>query len=162
MSDSTHVTLTIPSSLAEKAKEIFDGGPADKYPDISQYNFENVNYGELDFLDKLQSAGIPFDSDWEQGDEYGKGCESLRFSEDGEAIRKTIYVSEINPDLHQLMAIVIDPSITDTMKLTVLVTHISKHNDRINCLPWDNQAVYAKTFLTRKLIGDTDDNASVG
>ena len=88
MGDRTDVTLTIIKEHEELAQPILEtyGGGAEVSLDqeglISLF-FEEVNYGELPFLNLLEEQGIPYDSDWGDGGEYKAGYKAFRIDENG-------------------------------------------------------------------------------
>ena len=145
MGDRTYVTLTIPSALADLALPLLDA-----YDDSGEdsgnryFTFLAVNYGELDFLPQLMEAGIPFNSEWASGNEYGAGCKSCRFTPEGELIIKEIYDEGINPCHTSLMSLIDSPS--------ALRAYILAHDERITALPWDNQVEYGKLYRAKQLI----------
>ena len=112
--------------------------------DLCCYVFYEVNYGNLSFTDELIAAGIPFNSDWERGNGYGPGCNSLRFTDDGVAECKEIYDSERSLDIFDLLQ-----KLDNYQELKEFIELSAKH---IAVLPWDNQERNAKLYLTRKLI----------
>lgn len=151
MGDRTFVSLTVLAEHAEEARGYFtysayhhDDQCKEDGCAVCMFDFEEVNYGELPFLDRLEEAGIPFDSCWSSGDEYTSGQDSLRFTPNGVAIRKEISDAYINPPLQQLIALIDDP--------TALRTYILAHKERVHIVGWEHQAEYRKLYLTRRLI----------
>ena len=149
MGDRTSVTLTVLLCHEEAAKSLFTFGPEHRstHSHFAYHDFYDVNYGDLLFLDALENAGIPFDSDWDSGDEYGPGCESCRFTPDGSVIRKSISNDYINPPIATLMEKIND--------YTALKEFITKHHGEIFVPVWDNQEQYAKIYRTKQLIAPT-------
>ncbi len=151
MGDRTSVELTVLRTQAKKAEALFGGWSANETfendPLLIGYYFEEVNYGNLDFLDDLRDNGIAYDSEWGDGGEYSAGTQSLRFTETGELQFKSVYDAAINPDLCTLMELLDDP--------VMLVQHIKDHHAGLQVLPWDNQEEYGKRYLAMKL---TDPN----
>lgn len=148
MGDRSYVTLSVLKSQAELAKAFMDYEPNDEGnfdgDRCTYFSFEEVNYGELEFLDALQAAGIAYLSEWEGGSEYGPGCTSCRFTAEGEAIIKSFDDSEINPHLHNLMELINQPK--------QLRNYILAHKELRTILPWDNQEEYGKLYRTTMLI----------
>jgi hypothetical protein len=149
MGDRTNVTLTVLSVDAERTEDIFlDAGwsaaNSDASDPLSTFDFEDVNYGDLTFLDTLAEQGIPCDSAWDSGGEHGAGTQSLRFTPEGEAIEKTVYDSEHSVPLIDLLVVIDDPA-----ALRQMVLHRQLYT---TILPWDNQAEYAKLRRIRQLI----------
>lgn len=71
--------------------------------------YEEVNYGDLDFLEELASRGIAFTSEWASGGNYGPGSTTFRFNAEGEAQFISIMDGEQNPPIGQLMQLIDDP-----------------------------------------------------
>lgn len=149
MGDRTTVKLTVPTSHEQLVEEIIrdfsDSAEAVDHEDgCTGFTFDEVNYGQLDFLPELVRKGIAYDSEWSQGSDYGPGTESTRFTEEGEAITKTIYAVDHSLAVITLIDVIDRP--------TELVELIKKRHEDNQILPWDNQEEYGKRFLTRKLI----------
>lgn len=154
MGDRTSVTLTIPAVYKEAALVIFgDETPADSFINgVAKDNPHNlhcfawyeVNYGTLPFLDALMAAGIPFDSNWDHGGEYGPGCETCRFTEEGEAIRQTVSDDGKNPDLGCLLELINQPD--------ALRNFILRHHAEVTPMTWNDQIDYAKRYRLKQLI----------
>lgn len=151
MCDRTHVTLTVPKACSSDAERImeeegysFDEGPEELADDRELYQFWEVNYDTLPFLDALQAAGIAFDSEWGAGGDYSAGCESLRFTPEGEAQRIELFEGGENPSIHALMAVIDYPQ--------QLRAFILEHKEATTPLPWDHQAEYGKLYRARQLI----------
>lgn len=163
MGDRTSVTLTVPAVYKDAALAIAkanDDDPGDSFENGGGVNAQNphnlycfcfyeVNYGDLQFLDQLMEAGIPFDSDWDAGSEYGAGCETCRFTHDGEAIRKSFSNDYMNPDLGKLMALLDKPEETKAF--------ILDHYNNVTSMPWDDQVENAKVYRLRRLITPKDE-----
>lgn len=150
MGDRTYVTLYVKTSQAEAAAAVFGDiildtpGYVVEYGKLTAWGFDEVNYGELPFLNKLREAGIAYDNTWDRGNDYGAGTESCRFTPEGEAILRTIYDDDLNPDIHELMARIDDPE--------ALREFILQHKENTTTLPWDNQEEYGKTYQAMQLI----------
>jgi hypothetical protein len=147
MGDRTNVYLDVLVPQADEAREFFDFDPSCEYLNGEQFiefQFDEVNHGTLGFLDKLQEAGIAFDSSWAQGSEYGPGTTFCRFTADGQVINFDRYDSEAHPDLSCLMKRIDDPK--------ALREFILEHYNNVTPLPWDNQEDYGKLYRTRQLI----------
>lgn len=149
MGDRTSVTLTVLLCHEEAAEALFTFGSEHRstHSHFAYHAFYDVNYGELPFLDALENAGIPFDSDWDSGSEYGPGCDSCRFTADGDAIRKSIADDYRNPSIDELMKNIND--------YAALKNFITKHYDEISVLSWDFQEEYGKIYRTKQLIAPT-------
>lgn len=145
MGDRTSVTLGIPNALKEQAKTIIGQDyDTEKTAMLAYFTFEQVNYGELDFLDALQAAGIAYDSGWEAGDEYGPGCKSCRFTSEGEAIVKEIYDTELDPPMSTLIQLI--------DQAENLRDFILQYKAERTLLPWANQEEYGKLYRAHMLI----------
>jgi hypothetical protein len=147
MGDRTTVYLNVLVSQADAAKKLFDYESQDEYPNGEQFiefQFSEINHGTLDFLNKLQEAGIAFDSSWSPGLEYGAGTTFCRFTADGQVIKFDRYDSEAHPDLSCLMKRIDDPK--------ALREYILEHYNNVTPLPWDNQEEYGKLYRTKQLI----------
>lgn len=147
MGDRTTVYLDVLVSQADDARELFDYETCDEYfngEEFIEFQFDEINHGTLDFLDKLQEAGIAFDSSWSQGSEYGPGTTFCRFTSEGEVIRFDRYESEINPGMAGLMRLIDDPK--------ALREAILDHHKATTPLPWDNQKEYGKLYRVKQLI----------
>ena len=146
MGDRTTVTLTVPHDFADIVEEI--DGANEREPSteggLIYLTYYEVNYGELRFLKKLKEQGIPYDSAWCDGDEYGSGTKSLRFTPEGEAIELELYDADANPEMHTLIGLIDDP--------VALRQYILDHQASRQVLPWDNQVEYGKIYRARQLI----------
>lgn len=163
MGDRTSVTLTVPIVYKEAALAIAkanEDDPGDSFENGGGVNAQNphalfcfcfyeVNYGDLQFLDQLMESGIPFDSDWDAGSEYGAGCETCRFTHDGEAIRKSISNDSVNPDMAILMKKLDNH---DDLK-----DYIIDHYNNVTSMPWDDQVENAKVYRLKRLITPKDE-----
>ena len=164
MGDRTHVALTLFETDYDKVKNLswFDAPDSQQPMGTSlatafkkrsmtenpnrhiTLEYEEVNYGDLDFLYCLKDNGIPYDSRWSDGDNYGAGTAYLRFTPKGEAIEITVPDGQENPPLPKLMDLISDPQ--------ALVDYIVEFHDSVTPLPWDNQQEYAKLYLTMQLL----------
>lgn len=150
MGDRTTVTLTILTNQVAQARPLFDDEP--EYEDqnnlgLTEFVFYEVNYGNLQFLDQLQEAGIAYNSRWDSGSEFGSGCDYCRFTPNGGVIVKGISDDYINPSLDVLMEKIDD--------YEALKKAITSHHDQVSVLDWDNQEQYGKIYRTRQLIAPT-------
>lgn len=149
MGDRTYVNLTVQLCHKAQVSEIAESNYADP-DDVSDgeqccvLGFNDVNYGELPFLDALQASGIAYDSAWDAGSDYGAGTSSCRYNEAGEIEVKTVYVSGENPPLEELLQRIDDPA--------ALKQYILLHQENITSLPWLHQEEYGKRYRTKKLI----------
>jgi len=148
MSDRSYVTLFVLASQAEQARAVMDTVPNNE-SNITDalctyFGFEEVDDGDLPFLGDLQAAGITYLSEWEEGNEYGPGCASCRFTPEGEAVIKTFADSEINPPLYELLELIDQPN--------ELRAYILAHKELRTIMPWDNQEEYGKIYRTSRLI----------
>lgn len=146
MGDRTTVTLSFLESQQDEALKHFDSEANESWLDepLAYHRFEEVNYGTLDFLDKLKAAGIAYESEWDRGSEYGPGIKSVRFTADGEVVQKEVYNSECSIDVHDLMALLDKP---EELKDLITSTH-----EAVSVLPWENQEEYGKLYRAKQLI----------
>ena len=150
MGDRTSVTLTVLRLQAEEAKACFgsDKNYAHQVESsdllLIQWEFEEVNYGELPFLRLLEKAGIAYDSYWSNGDEYGAGCSYCRFTSEGEAVKKDLYDNEDCLSMDVLTALMDQP--------VHLRRRIVDKIDERTVLPWDHQEEYGKLYRMKQLI----------
>lgn len=149
MGDRTTVILTVLNEHIEEAQKIFKDDPPQEIQTVgglTHFEFYEVNYGRLDFLDQLTAAGIAYDSEWGHGSEYGPGCEFCRFTAEGEVIIKELYNSDANPEIDLLVPVLDDP---EKLRQTIL-----DHIESREVLPWDNQIEYGKIYRTAQLISN--------
>ena len=153
MGDRTWVRLRVPLSMRAQAEAVIDNpSDIDEYENGEnghnfanvEFSYEQVNYGQLHCLGELQKAGIPYDSEWGSGYDYGAGTEHCRFTEQGELSIKEIYENEANPPLPSLLALIDAPK--------ALRKYILEHQESRTILPWDNQEAYGKLYRTHLLI----------
>ena len=147
MGDRTNVTLTVLASQKGKAQDLFgDEQPNTDYENgiLFEFNFDEVNYGNLPFLKKLKENGIAHDSHWGDGGEYNEGTTSVRFTEEGKLVEKTTYTHNENPSLSSLMSLLDNPG--------ALVHFIRYHHERVTPLPWDKQEEYGKLYQMMQLL----------
>ena len=145
MGDRTTVILTILTKQVLQAQEVIEHTDVSYVVgDLTEFQYYEVNYGELPFLDELSNAGIAYESYWQDGNEFTKGSQYCRFTPDGEVEITTVYDCDINPDLYKLLALIDKP---DELREFIL-----GHQERITALPWDNQEEYGKIHRAKKLI----------
>lgn len=154
MGDRTDVTLTVLETDREATINIIESaghwslsiykGNANSRC-FCYFEFEEVNYGELPFLNLLVQAGIPFDSSWEYGAEYAPGTTSCRFLDNGHAQVKNNIPSDPSIAITALLARIDKPA--------ELIQYIRDKEDEFAVLPWDNQEENKKTYRTLRLLG---------
>lgn len=149
MGDRTRVTLTVLRSQAEKAQELFSEGYESEDTIASDsllysWEFDEVNYGHLPFLGGLKTAGIAYDSGWDNGDTYSSGYASCRFSSEGELVQKDLYDNEDSIPLSVLTRLLNEP---ETLRQKILDTIQER-----TVLPWDHQEEYGKLYHMKQLI----------
>lgn len=153
MGDRTYVELTVLNEHAAAAQKLFNF-PAqnDECTDgvTTTFGFEKVNYGTLDFLDKLRDAGIPYNSRWSSGDEYEAGTEYCRYTSEGICdVFEVNDSEESSVDLKKLLELIQRQDVT----VDHIRTWVADHQQAITPLPWEGQLDNVKKFLTLKLIG---------
>ena len=149
MGDRTCVTLMVLNEHVDEAQRHFDDwepeySDGDSENRFHKFVFYEVNYGTLPFLAELIEAGIPFDADWDSGNEYGPGTHSCRYNDDGEVQEIELSNEHRNPEINELMKLIDDPE--------ALIDKIVKHHKSVTPLPWENQLKNSKLFKTKKLI----------
>lgn len=149
MGDRTTVTLSFLESQQDEALKHFDFEADEAWRDepFVYHQFEEVNYGTLDFLDKLKASGIAYESEWDRGSEYGPGVKSVRFTADGDVVEKEVYQSECSIDVRDLMALLDKP---EELKALITTTHKA-----VSLLSWENQEEYGKLYRAKQLINPT-------
>lgn len=153
MGDRTYVHLHVPAELFAQAKEIaikHDGEPHGEATDedgVHFMGFEEVNYGKLDCIKELQSAGIPYDMYWAKGFSYEEGVQYCRFTETGALTLKTINGSDyyIHPS-------VLEKVIEEHNSLDAVKDLLKRHHEATDPPSWDNQVEYGKMYRARQLI----------
>ena len=146
MSDYCTVTLDLIASDYARAKEII--------PEIEDFNekydfdfdgvkmqsltFNQVNYGELEFEERLQEQKIPYDKGWSGGSEYGPGIDYFRVSANGETVLKSFANDEQN-----------SVALTELIHyreqgIKALDDFIARKQDEVNVISWVEQ----KAILT--------------
>lgn len=94
MSDKTNVSLTVFRSHFEQHKSLFNSAGAFEVSHVDDVlgliclQFYGVNYGDFEIEGGLQDMRIPYDKDWDAGDEYPAGCEYFRVLSDGTCVEK--------------------------------------------------------------------------
>lgn len=148
MGDRTTVTLEVLTEHKERAEALFSCTSSEDWQSTegvtNYYYFYEVNYGELDFLPKLEANGIPYSSSWDSGGEYTAGTKSCRFDADGNIIIKEIYDNEVNPSNTGLLRLIDDPE--------KLREFILEHAEKIKVLPWTDQAANSGFYMACRLI----------
>ena len=118
---------------------------------VIRFTIDEVNYGDLPFLEELQKLGIAFHQYWESGSEYTAGERSLRFTEEGVAIHRSFFQSDIADQVEDALA-KYDPQLSDQelgAQFRLLCESIKAQTET---LPWDYQVEYGKLYRTRQLI----------
>jgi len=153
MGDRTSVSLFFLASQKEKVDTILkDIDEEPQWEDAAQedgqkllaYHYDEVNYGELGFLNLLQAAGIAYESAWNSGSDYDEGSDYCRFTKEGECLIKTVSESELSISIELMMTMTHQPN--------ALVDYIKARNEENSVLPWTNQAEYGPTYVAMQLI----------
>ena len=95
----------------------------------------------------MADAGIPYNSSWSSGSNYGAGTEYNRYTSSGQNVLLTVSDERINPCIVGLMTVIDEP-----IKLQEMVRN---HHQDTTPLPWDNQVAYGKLHRTRCLVEET-------
>lgn len=170
MGDRTHVTLTLRREDYERIKKEpwFDDGnivedlgiplpgragnggrSMTSAEEFTVCQYEEVNYGELEFLEELASRGIAYTSRWEAGGDYTAGTETCRFNAEGEMQTLIIMDGQENPPIGQLLKLLDDPQ--------ALVNYIRGYHERTTPWPFKNQGEYGRIYLTKQLLQPNKD-----
>lgn len=102
MSDNTSVSLVVLKDHFEQHKSLFNSADTfevshvDDVLSLIYLQFNDVNYGNLEIENELQDLRIPYDKDWDAGDEYPAGCEYFRVLSDGTCVEKQFGSEEKN------------------------------------------------------------------
>jgi len=154
MGDRTSVTLYFLASQKEKVDAILeplneepeseDTGDSQDLQPLCIYEYSEVNYGELGFLQLLAAAGIAYESAWGSGSEYDEGSQYCRFTKEGECRITTVYDSDLSIPIEVMLTLLHQPD--------ALVQFIKGRHARNTVLPWTNQAEYGATYQAMQLI----------
>lgn len=157
MGDRTSVSLMILKEDKEKFESNAKAIDADDYDSNAPwhedekfvyYQYYEVNYGNLPFIDDLIRLGIPHDTEWDSGSEYGPGSSYARFTKDGEVQHLEVSNEHRNPSLTGLIERLDDHE--------ALKQFILDHKEQTVPLPLDEQQlINAKVYLTKQLISAT-------
>lgn len=147
MGDRTTVTLTVLADRAAEALYLIGEEPDYKCGEskgLASFQFAEVNYGNLQNLDKLKSQGIAFDSDWESGSEYGPGTHWCRFTREGDMRENEVSNEYKNPPIEELMKRIDDPE--------VLIGYITTYHFDVTPPSWEHQNEFGAIYRTKNLI----------
>lgn len=149
MGDRTYVTLYVNKEHAQIVSTLVEAEVEDTVGvasgEMAYFGFDDVNYGELEELPRLQEKGIAYDSHWEAGDEYGPGVEYCRFTPEGEMIVQTVYEDgNLDGFLDDLIKYRRDPQKRDELILRV-------YSNRTP-MSWENQVEYGQRYLANELL----------
>lgn len=154
MGDRVSVSLSIPTAVIDRAEKIigkryvFEHSGLNQSKLLTKYLFDEINCGDLVFLPNLVAAGIPYNSLWESGYGFEAGGEYCRYTPDGTPIIKRIFASEVNPDFSKLLQIIDTPA--------ELKVFLRTHQEKTEVLPWDNQVIFGKHHITKRLLKDIE------
>ena len=148
MGDRTTVVLSLLTSQVKEVEELLDylhqRCNEECIDNTTGFEFDEVNYGVLKRLVALEEAGIAYESTWRAGCEYEAGTTSVRFTSEGEKVKKTIYDSDLSIPITDLMHLINQPE--------AILELIKNSNEEVQVLPWDNQEEYGKRYRARQLI----------
>lgn len=159
MSDSTSVDLYVLKIHEEYIRELYANynpyeghffNPNDDL--VTQFSFDEVNYGELYDLDILEEKGISYTVDWGTGYEVSQGSTSLRFDDEGNKVKSTYYEEELS--IHYLELVKI---LKSNKPLTTIKERVNEMQRISTPLPWEDQEENSKIYLTRKLLGASNE-----
>jgi len=160
MGDRTSIILTVHRDFEQQVQEILtmaDGEPYDAEiqeedgEELIYFQLEGINYGELNCLPKLQELGIAYCSSWAEGDDYGPGEKNLRFTEDGEAIIKEWYESDLQCPFETLKSYT-EIHAKDADLAFAVRDWVAKQVERTTVLPWSDQIRNGKVYRTKQLL----------
>lgn len=107
----------------------------------------DVNYGVLDWLDELESRGIPYDQRWGPGDGYTAGVRTCRFSPEGEIEITDVSFDHRNPPLFMLERL--SAGIPEDHPL---ICYLTKWRKDTVPRDWDGQDEGIRQYRARKLL----------
>jgi hypothetical protein len=147
MGDRTNVDLTIRKidqrkfeALCDDFNGKFEGEmPPSEVPTI-EYEFNDVNYAELEIESALQKEKIPYDKVWGQGGEYDAGIEYHRIGNNGESIIKQFYEGK--------EGMVSLDDVEKAFELGTVDKYIKKKRNEFHVISWKEQdAILSKLNL---------------
>jgi hypothetical protein len=160
MGDRTSVILTVHRDFEQQVQEILtmsDGEPYDAEiqeedgEELIYFQLVDINYGELNCLHKLQELGIAYCSSWAEGDDYGEGERHLRFTDEGEAIVKEWYGSDLHCSFDTLKSFT-EIHAKDADLAFAVRDWVAKQVERTTVLPWSDQIRNGKTYRAKQLL----------
>jgi len=156
MGDRSSVTLSVLKGQKDAVRAIIRAATGsamsgdESYDELTwDFNWDEVNYGQLEFLPQLLAAGIPYDSAWEAGSEFGEGTEYGRFAKDGDIVVTTIYDSEYLIPIHELKKRIDTP---DELRQYILDREAKIQVDDLD----ETQIEYGKLHRAKQLIAPTE------
>ncbi len=148
MGERVDVVLTVLKEHLDRVIEISDNSHEEIQESVednfTHLIFSEVNYGNLDFLYKLQDEGIAYTSEFDAGSDWSTGQDVLRFTPEGEARNTHIYESDYSPNLTELIEHSKSGGSIDSL--------IEKVRERIYIPPWDNQAEWGKIYRLKQML----------
>ena len=132
MGDRVVVSLTVPKECEKQAIKIIN--KQEGKPECIQ----DLNNG------LLVQQGIPFESEWQAGCEFGVGTNYGRFTPKGEYVGLILYVGDQNPSMDELQ--------NRLNNYDDLRDYIQAYKETHTPLPWDNQVNFGKRYLLNKLV----------
>lgn len=143
------VNLTVLKEHADIVEEIAESHSGVEYIHDNQvhevFGFTEVASGELDFLDELIEKGIPFDNHWEACEDFEEGTIHVRFSPQGELIKKELYTSDYS--------IPVDTLIHSRENHDNLKSIIDAAAENLLVLPLDSKQIeYGKLYQVARLV----------
>ena len=164
MGDRTETNLTILKSHRNKVIEILESGFYTEYVEVIEelliqpddplltFTFDEVNYGELEFLDILRDAGIAYSSEWNSGDSYPAGEAHVRFNAEGKIQEMSFALEDACLYTDTVKEIIGNKTTSDTEKVELMKDLIARYDLSYVPWSWDNQEEYGKIYQTIKLI----------
>ena len=107
MGDRTFVRLTVATKDVERVEQLMGDEWHYDYVEeqphgLTSFDFNEINYGELRFLEDLKEP-LAYDSEWSAGGDYGAGGKYSRINKDGTCKIKEIYVEDDGVSLLELI-----------------------------------------------------------
>lgn len=150
MGDRTQVTLTVLRQHLQEAIDLIDpeqGQPSEIDPqdnDTVSLIYEEVNYGTIEHLGLLRSAGIPYSFEWGSGGSYSEGEEHLRYLIDGTPEQVTFEKDWPENTILECLEVIKDRA----DPAAALQAFLANHQEP----SWDNQLDYSNVARAIKLI----------
>lgn len=148
MASRTWVNLTVHTvntPIVDTTGSHYREGMYQAFPNgFTTYYYEDILNGELNFLPKLERAGIPYNSEWGENCRDGAGAQYGRFNEKGEPYVVIINNKDRLFDVEDLMKVIDEP---EKLKDLILSCYMA-----CQVPDWEHQLEYAKRYILRGII----------